>query len=358
MKKLMAVAALSATSLLVVGCGGKPKIPANTVAAAYVDLDKLVWNAAVDEIPDKDMRKEMQKAIDDFMKDHKKDIKAVDAQWALLAVTLPKEGFGIGSPKGTLVVKCDCEKKIPSADKSLKDLMPMFGLTRKGDEKGCDIYEGDVPVLGPSYIAVVEGKYVIRTDKDEGLMKSMIALYKDGDGEKSKDFGDLTDLDGDTVARFQVAEAETIAKITGMKEQIEKFGKEIDDEDLADMLLDIENVTLDVNFSDDVLGLKLAVDAGSKELAKVVESLFNIVAFANRVYVDAALLDAGGTTSMLRKVGADSMTGKTVAKGIKAAAKYLREAAESDRSGSTATLTYELDTDDLIEALVPAFFAE
>ena len=354
MKKLMAVAALAATSLLVVGCGGKPKIPANTVAAAYVDLDKLVWNAAdvvddiVDEIPNKDMRKEIQKAIDDFMKDHKQDIKAVDAQWALVTFSVDK------TP--ALVVRCDCEKKIPLKDTPFHDTNLKDIISQVCPAEG-DIHRASVPFFGSVYVSIVSGKYLIVT-VDEKQAKSLVALYKDGEGEKSKDFGDLTDLDGDTVARFQVAEAETIAKITGMKETIEKFGKEIDDEDLADMLLDIENVTLDVNLSDDVLGLKLAVDAGSKELAKVVESLFNVAVFANRVYVDAALLEhpsARPLHEMFRSLCGSRKQGDNV---LKAVAKYLREAAESDRSGSTATLTYELDTEDFIEAAVPAYFAE
>ena len=125
MKKLMTVAALVASALVFTGCGGKPKIPANTVAAAYVDLDNLIGNAfdvvddAIDEIPNKEKRKEMREEFKKFVKEHKPDFKAIDAEWLVITMGIDKEA----GPEFAAVLKCDCKTPIPSAgNQSVKDL--------------------------------------------------------------------------------------------------------------------------------------------------------------------------------------------------------------------------------------------
>ena len=44
MKKMMCILATAIAALVLTGCGGKPKIPANTVVACYVDLEKCLKN--------------------------------------------------------------------------------------------------------------------------------------------------------------------------------------------------------------------------------------------------------------------------------------------------------------------------
>lgn len=369
MKKLMIASALVAASVLFAGCGGKPKIPAKTVAAAYLDLDKTVWNVAdvvetvIGELP-KEMRKEAEAEYEKFLDEHKKDIKAIDAEWACITV----EAGSSSAPDVAVVIKCDCKEKIPSAGKSLEELAAA-ALEKVDTISGCDVYAYVESGFGSPFhkfagcsgvcIAFVDGKYIVCTsikgfdnDESKAFACRMIDLYKNGKGEKSGDFGDLTDLEDDTVLRIQTAEVATVAEILGAKERIEQFGKEIDDEDLTDMLLDIENITLDVNLSDDVLGFVYRVDAGSRELAKVVESSFNVAKFACRVYSSvgpAALGDALSRLPFLN--GIDGQTAKAIGK-------HAREAVEVDRSGSTATFTVELDTEDLIEDVVEALFSE
>lgn len=364
MKKLMTVAALVASALVFTGCGGKPKIPANTVAAAYVDLDNLIGNAfdvvddAIDEIPNKEKRKEMREEFKKFVKEHKPDFKAIDLDWAVFTL-------GIGEKDKeeiALVIKCDCKKKIPSADASVSEMV-------KGMGKGKPISSGEkyetykvnfgggmmfmpIPVPQSLFVSVAKDQYVILT-VDEDVMKKMVDLYANGKGETSDDFDDLADVSSDTIIRIQTAEAETFAKLAGVKEFIENYCKEAGDEDMADLLLDVENLTLDINFSDDIVGAVLTVDAGSRELAKVVESAFNVVAFASRLGVD---LVAGDPESFRSKFGCSGISKDAFAKMVKAVAEEARDAVEADRSGSTATLTVELDTDDLLEAVVPAFF--
>lgn len=363
MKKLMTVAALVASALVFTGCGGKPKIPANTVAAVYVDLENLVGNAfdvvddAIDEIPNKEKRKEMREEFKKFVKDHKPDIKAVDPEWLTITLGINKELAA--------VVKCNYEKAIPSftmnvvgegtKNQSLKDIVT-GGNKPENSGSNFETYKvNGIPIVGSGFVTFAKGKYVIVTEKKD-VMEQMIDLYVNGKGETSDDFDDLTDIGGDTIIRVQTAEVETIAKLAGVKEDIEKFFKEAGDEDMADLILDIENITLDINFSDDIVGAVLTVDAGSRELAKVVESAFNVIAFASRLGVDVGAGAGPMVVPLLKKLNMPIKDSEKFAKMIKAVADEARDAVEADRSGSTATLTLELDTDDLLEAVVPAFF--
>lgn len=354
MKKLLTAAVVVAMSVMFVGCGGKPKIPANTVAAAYVDLDKLVWNAAdvvedvIDELP-KEMREDAEKTFKDFMKEHKDDIKAIDPEWACLTVGLDKK---TGRQEVAVVIKCDYEKKLPSVDSSLEDALKAMAGEGKDKVEGCDVCAiggGMMSFLpGKFSVGFVDKKYlvcaIVATDEDKKFFERMIVLYKDGKGETTNDFDDLTDLGGDTVARIQTAEVDTLIDILGVREDVKKFAEDCGDDDLVDLFTDFSNITLDVNFSDDIVGFELAVDAGSRKLAKLVEGAFEIVAFGGRV---ATALGVGFNDLVRMECG------KEAAGCVKAAADLLRDCLEADRSGSVATLTLEIDTDDLIEVLVP-----
>ena len=361
MKKLMMAAALAAMSVAFVGCGGSPKVPANTVAAAYVNLDRAIWNAAdvvddvIDELP-KDMREEFDKSFKDFIKENKDDIRALGLDWACVTVGLDKDTM---AQEKALVVKCDCGEKVKKLDASLEEFASK-ALEKKFDEKGVAVYAvplaglpGPLSALGSgAYVAFVDGKYVVLaftgtvpSEADSALMRKMIALYKDNDGEKSKSFDELADLGDDAVARVQTADVNAVVDIMGVRPMVEEFAKNCGDADLVDLLTDIRNITLDVNLSDDVFGAELSVDAGSRELAKLVEGLFNVAAFGGRIATAAAV----GCAPM-----AESFAGAQGVAGVKAASDILRECLEADRSGSVATLKLEIDTGDMIEALVPA----
>ena len=310
MKKLLVAAAVAASTILFTGCGGKPKVPANTVAAGYVDLGKALWNVSdvvelvIGELP-KEQRKSAEEEFEKFIKEHKPDFKAVDLDWACITVEVYKD-----SPACAVVVKCDTKEKIPSLGCSIEDVAA--GALKKIDTRnGCDIYAYVETGYGNPFrnyaggyngacIAFVDGKYMICTgvkgfvnDDDKAFIGRMIDLYKDGKGDESDDFDDLTDIGGDTIARFQTAEVETVVDILDAKAKIEKFAEDVGDEDLIDMFMDVENITLDVNLSDDVLGGELTVAAGSRELAKVVESAFNVAKFATRVYSSIGVVALG-----------------------------------------------------------------
>ena len=375
MKKLLVAAAVAASTILFTGCGGKPKVPANTVAAGYVDLGKALWNVSdvvelvIGELP-KEQRKSAEEEFEKFIKEHKPDFKAVDLDWACITLEVYKD-----SPACAVVVKCDTKEKIPSLGCSIEDVAA--GALKKIDTRnGCDIYAYVETGYGNPFrnyaggyngacIAFVDGKYMICTgvkgfvdDDDKAFIGRMIDLYKDGKGDESDDFDDLTDIGGDTIARFQTAEVETVVDILDARAKIEKFAEDVGDEDLIDMFMDVENITLDVNLSDDVLGGELTVAAGSRELAKVVESAFNVAKFATRVYSSIGVAALGDTIDgIIGKIGGPRGKGKLKPL-LKDIGGQIRDAVEVDRSGSTATLTVEFDTEDLVETIVEAAFEE
>ena len=146
--------------------------------------------------------------------------------------------------------------------------------------------------------------------------------------------------------------------ILDARAKIEKFAEDVGDEDLIDMFMDVENITLDVNLSDDVLGGELTVAAGSRELAKVVESAFNVAKFATRVYSSIGVAALGDTIDgIIGKIGGPRGKGKLKPL-LKDIGGQIRDAVEVDRSGSSATLTVEFDTEDLVETIVEAAFEE
>lgn len=359
MKKMLQALVLAAVAAIAAGCGSKPQIPENTLAAAYLDIEKAVCNMkdvveqAIDEIPDKETRKQAEKEFKQLVDNHMKDFLAVDPDWAVLTVTGERKD-GETVPEAAVVIKCDYGKKMPTTGSSVKELLQSM-MVEKGQIDGCDVLSGSLMVMpGAAYVAFVDDKFIIVTEK-QSMLGKYIDLYKNGKGETSDDFDDLDDLDGDTVLRVQTASGETLANIAGMTEAIKEFGVNAKDEDLADMLLDFEQATLDVNFSDDVIGAKLALATGDRSLAKLFEGVFNVVAFGARI--GAGVGRAGGKY-LVHMIGGWLPMRVDFSGAIDQTADLLREAVTAERSGDVATLEIAIDTDDLLEAIVPAAYGQ
>ncbi len=367
--KFSSILAVSSALLMLAGCGSDPKIPSDTVVAGYADVSKVVSNVKdvvkdiIGELP-KEMRKEAEKSYDGFLKEYGADIKSVGAEWA--CVTVKK---GAISPLGdwACVVKCDTREKLPSLGKSIEEFMPMAFGEKNTTIDGCDVYAHIEHGFGHPFmeygncsgcmIACVDGSYVVITsvkrlvtDESKAFMAQMIDLYKNGKGETSDAFGDLTSLDGDTVLRVRSAEAETLVDVFEMREIVDGFARTSGAKDLVDDALDIGNVTLDVKLSDDVFGSVLKVDAGFDDLAEVVEGAFYGYKLLWRTGVAVA---ACGMLSDFVELG-----GMVDAEGMRDVSEAMRDAVKVDRSGTDVSISVELDTDDVIEAAVKASFKD
>lgn len=352
MRKLLIVASMCALSLLFTGCGG-PKLPDDTVAAAYVDLELALGNAvdfietAIAELPDsaKDKAKKLLKDNIDKFED---DIDEIEPEWLLAFVCckdLSKDpNFGV-------VIKCNYEAKVSQmANAPFKELMTGGGAEYK------EINGEKVYCANGMLFTFISGKYVLMSDFKQNAVKSseeflrrLIALYRDGDGETSGDFDDIDDLDDGAVVRIKTAEVGTVADLLGVRKMIEELGEKSDDKDLAEDILDIGSLTVDIVFGGDEIGTRIEFDAGSSQFAKVVEGVLNAYALFSRVAVDVAAGMSNMFGGFLDKDAAKFFSNDSG----KDLAELLREAPEVDRSGSIVTFEGVVDTEDLMELIVP-----
>lgn len=410
MKKLMMLSCVLAMSAVFVGCNKAPKLPEDTLVAVYVDIPQAAENvgeflsSAVDQLPEskRDKAKKMLKKIVSSGED---DFKALEADWLVLALCGDKEN----TLRYATVIKCNFEAEIPSFnDKSLKDFFVSQYKDRADEGGHCGvgktkINSETVYVIDGDAITFVEGKggkYVIicqwnteaaweyyrQTDeynswssrskkfdkgeynsklcdsdeRGEKMLSNLIDIYRDGKGDVSEDFDDLNKLDADAVARVQTAKLRTLLDSCGFEDKLEEFAEKSGDEDFIGDVLDAENVTFDIMFSGSEIGSRIEMEAGSEELAKAIEGIFNISAVANRTYLDfityaVSLSDKEAWEELpydLRKVKKELDLDDNEDQ-VRAVSKLLREGMEVDRSGSFVSAETLVDTDDLLAQIVP-----
>ena len=353
MKKMMCILATAIAALVLTGCGGKPKIPANTVVACYVDLEKCLKNGndiaelVIDNLP-KHLKGKAEDAHEKAREEFEKNLSSFDFKW--LAVTVGTDGKG--TEEIAAVVRCDYQEKNDDGN-NLVRLVEMAMGEKCETKFDADVVFGRLPELGRCYVAFVDEEYVIVT-KNLDTLEKIVRLYADGKGDTSDAFDDLTDLGSDTVARIQTADAKTLVDLAGVRDNLESFGEQCDDADFIEDLLDIGNITLDINVSDDVLGCELTVEAGSKELAKAVEGFFNIVALCNHIGADAvaAISTYGKLLPLAASRELDAFC-ELKEETLYELAAMIRDSVEVDRSGSTVKASCTYDTEDLVELLVP-----
>ena len=178
----------------------------------------------------------------------------------------------------------------------------------------------------------------------------MFDLYA-GKSKASKDFGSLTGISGNTICRVSTAPVSSLLKRFELTRDVERFGEDCDDEELAEMILGLGAVSLDIGADDEDVDLTLRVACGSSGDAKVLDHFFQSIAFSSRVACNVGayvtkdpdrfkdVQDA--RRNLYREIGRlarviSSSTGSFIA---------LSHAPVADRSGSEATISYSLSTE-------------
>ena len=286
MKKALRFACLAVLALTVAGCGRKPQVPENTVAAAYVDLEKayengkLLARSVINEFPEA-FRPGKMKAYEDALKLIDEYRNSLNPKWGVVAfggtiVDLAR------APRENIAMAIRVDTDEDTADTMLKKWMAQ----RAGRE---DIEperheNGTVYEAYSFYAGRIEDDILILANSKDAFM-AMFDLYT-GKGKPSKDFGKLSDITGNTLARISTVPIHSLIDRFALTEEVEKFGKVGDDEDLADMILHLGPVTLDVLADGDDIGLSLRVVCGSSDDAKILEQLFHSIAFISRAGFD------------------------------------------------------------------------
>lgn len=379
-----------------VGRLNRPKIPAGTLIAAYVDLDKAVDSfkdiskMAMKNLPDnipEGRKEDIQASLDDLIALYKDEYRCYKADWACLTVTADPE-YGLDAmPHVAIVVKCRYEAKGKSGLTLIDRLEEVWEsqstythrqkvrsgsrcagesvleLTGSSRRYGYSWEEDGMKWTTPEtewYVAFVKGKYVIAA-QDESHLGRMIRLYRDGKGEVSKAFDDLTDIGGDTIVRVQTCTAGDLLDFNKrIARRIEELAANAEDEDLVKEIRRAGKLTLDLKATDSTLGMALSVDAGCKDLARFLEGCLSLGQFGGRLVCD--VLIAGEKDLDLLPDGmfskADREGLELMYEGLPSAPEFfkkLRKSMSVERSGTVVRAGYELKTKDFFELLFKPF---
>ena len=347
MKKLLKLSCLALLAISVVGCGKKAQVPEKTIAAAYVDIEKAYANGKdlcevfIDALP-KEMREGAKKEYEGAIKQIDENKKLLNPQWAVAAIGGTfKELANAGGE--TLAVAVRVSTSEEDFTKLLKD--NGFGVEPKKEKDGL------VFPLGTMQLGLINGKYLI-FGLSENSFKTMFDLYA-GNGKASDDFGELARISGNTIARFSTAPISSLLERFELQKEIENFGKITEDEDIADMVLGMGAISLDVKLDDDDIGLIFRVVCDSSGDAKIVDHFFQAITFCARAFFDGAAYAAEKDVSLPIPMLSKSMQ-KEIAQaklGLIAAARSI----EAERDSNIAQLSFVLDIDDLTKMVKESF---
>ena len=336
MIKTLQLICLAILALAVAGCGKRGQVPETTVLAAYVDLEKTYENgkdlaqAILDALP-ADRRPPALKVFEEAFKEIDKYKDALHPEWAVVAyggdiksVTAPSNkniaiAVGVETDEGTVV-------------KFLKE----DGVEMKKYNRD----DGVVFQLGPKHVGLIDNKYLVVSPSKDAF-DDMFDLYADK-GKPSKDFGDLTRIPRNAICRIATAPVSSLLTRFGLTQEIENFGEISADDDLADMILCLGAVSLDVWADSMDVSLLLRVTCGSAGDAKILDHFFQSIAFSSRVAcaVGAFAAKVPGKFGGLAHDAASAQDAFIA----------LAHAVEAKRDGNVASLSCAVSSERLAEA--------
>lgn len=329
MTKMLKLACLLFLALTVVGCGKRAIVPENTIAAAYIDIEKAYENGKdiASTLIGALFADERSQAVSEYVEVFKKIDTLKDPlkmEWAIVALG--------GDPK-SLTDAHEMRKKIAVAIKIKADEDKFQDLLK-------DVFRDDE---GRFRVGLIDGKYLI-LGWSESAFVDMYGLYL-GQGRRSDDFDDLSKISGDTICRVSTAPVSSLLKRFELTQEIERFGRFCEEEDIAEMILNMGAISLEVGIGDEV-GLSLSVECDSSGEAKIIEKLMDSVAFLVRV---------GGDVGAFRANNAEFLDAWKLSSRDKAAIAMrkalfigLAKKVRVDRDGDVAMLSIAIDVD-LIE---------
>ena len=282
MKNALRFACLVALVLTVAGCGKNPQVPESAIAAAYVDLEKAYMNGTlltksiINEFP-ASARSDAVKEYEDALKHIDKYKDVLNPKWAVIAFSGTFKDLS-RAPSENIAIAIRIDTNEMTAD----DMLKRWVTERSGGKKieprirkNGVIYE-----VYSHYAGRIGDDFLILANSKDAFM-NMFDLYT-GQAKPSKDFGELAHISGNTVARISTVPVHRLISRSDLTEEIEEFGEISDDEDLADMILNLGTITLDILADGEDVGLSLRVICGSSDDAKLFEHVFQTISFISR----------------------------------------------------------------------------
>ena len=353
MKNVLRLACLAVLALTVVGCGMKPQVPERTIVAAYVDLEKayengtLLAQSIINQLPDS-TRSDAAKEYESILASIDKYKDALKPKWMIVAFGGTLKDLS-RAPSENLAIAI----RIDTDEKTADDVLRQWVTEKVGREVEPDTRkEGVIYEVYSFYAGRIEDDLLILANSKDAFM-DMFNLYT-GKDEPSKDFGDLARISGHTVARISTAPVHRLLSRFELTEEIEKAGVASDDEDLADMILNLGTITLDILADGNDLGLSLRIVCGSSNDAKLFEHVFQTISFMSRAGFDLSAYLAQNPDRLppefRRYRNAISQTGPL----FNAAA----HAFDAARDGRVAEITFATSMDMIAKAIAKAITPE
>jgi len=351
MKNALKTTCLALLVLALAGCGKNPQVPQNTIAAAYVDLEKAYENgtrftrAIIGELPDAS-RPDALKAYDRVIKDIGRYKDALNPKWAVITF-----GGAIANPPRALrrnvamAVRIDTDES--TADKTLRQWIKE--RTGKEDVKPDVREKGVVYEVYSFHAGRIGGDILVFSDAKEAF-EDMFSLYT-GKSAPSNDFRELFRISGNTLARISTIPIYSVIDRFGLTAAVEKFGVACDDEDLADMILHLGVATLDILADEQDIGLSLRIVCGSSDDAKMFEHVFQTIAFVSRTGSDLGAYFAANPANL----PALFESYKDVIGRTKIFFNAASRAFDAARNGRIAEITFAMSIDMIAKALAKAF---
>ena len=286
MKNTLRFACLVILALAVAGCGKKPQVPEHAVAAAYVDFEKAYENgkslttSIIKELPESS-RQGVTKEYEDALTFIDECRESLKPKWAVIAFGSPIKDLS-RAPWENIAIAIRVDTDEQTADSMLKKWMTK--MTGRKDIEPDKHEKGVIYEAYSSYAGRIKDDFLILANSKDAFM-DMFDLYG-GKGKPSRDFEKLSDISRNTVARISTVPIHSLISRFELTEEVEKLGKSGNDEDLADMILHLGAVTLDILAESDDIGLSLHIICGSSDDAKILEHLFHSIAFMSRVGFD------------------------------------------------------------------------
>ena len=347
MAKLLKLVCLSLLAFTVVGCGKKVIVPEKTIAAVYIDVEKLydngkgVANTIIDALP-ADAKAEAKRGYEEALKEIDKVKDAVKAEWAI--VTFGGDLKSLAESKEPVENIAAVIKVKASEDditKSLKD----FGDDVKTEKKDGNVVF-DFGKNDPRHCGLIDEKYlVISMSKD--AFEDMFDLYA-GKGKSSDDFGDLSEISGNTVCRISTAPISSLLKRFELTKEVEKFGEACDDKDLAEMILNMGAISLDVGVGDKV-ALAVSAAFGSSDDATIIENLMGSAAFFARVGCDGCAYAC--KYPELFEAAKLPRDAKSAIASLGGLYTHLAKTIKATRDGNTAKLSIALEVKEVVNLI-------
>ena len=276
MTKMLKLISLSALALTVAGCGKKVLVPEKTVAAVYVDFKKAyqngrgIYEAIIDVLPSSEreaITSEYKKAID-IIDRFKNDL---STEWIVIA-TFGGNLADLSNPQkdnfaAVFKVEAD-EGDVTKLLKAIDGGETDIKIDRIRDDVFYQVGEGRFGLL--------QGKYLICSPSKDAF-NDMVDLYL-GKDKPSSEFDDLPSISGDTMCRLTTVSVSKLLEWSGMRREIEKFGKTCGGEELANLVLKMGAITLDIGAGDQ-LSLSLhACGNGGKNSEISLNAAFPVLA--------------------------------------------------------------------------------